>query len=231
MRSSSAGRRPVFTAVARTAMLPLGLVAALTLGACTTTEGTNAFSDFETFEREVMTAPLIGVGLIDKPPPKDEPTSPRAPLVLPKDGSGLPPPQDETRVASLPEDSDTVQLDTSGLTEEDIRRLRNARVVDLRTLAGRPLTEAETRQLTARMTAAKLPSSKRPLYLPPEEYFTTVGGTDLVCAAADGTLVKLNDPRCPQQIREALAKAQASSRPGGPIDDSFTSEGSTLNRP
>ena len=47
-----------------------------------------------------------------------------------------------------------VRLDTPGHSEADIRRLRNARVVDLRTLDGRPLTDEEARKLTARMTAA-----------------------------------------------------------------------------
>jgi hypothetical protein len=208
-------------------MMSLGLAAGLLLSACTTTEGTNAFADFETFEREVMTAPLIGVGLIDKPAPKDEPTQARAPLVLPKDSTSLPAPQEETRVAALPEDSDTVQLDATGLTEEEIKRLRNARVVDLRTLAGRPLTEEETRQLTARMTATRLKGGPRPLYLPPEDYFSTVNGTDLVCAAPDGTLVKLDDSRCPQEIRDALAKVRAGGRPGGAPNSDFTSAGGT----
>ena len=95
MRDSSAGRRPVHSAVTRTATLSLGLVAVLALSACTTTEGTNAFTDFETFEREVMTEPLISVGLIDKRAPKDDPKQARAPLVLPKDSSALPAPQEE----------------------------------------------------------------------------------------------------------------------------------------
>src|SRR5688572_22571846 len=173
MRSASTGQRPAFSAVTRTALMSLGLVATLALGACTTTEGTNAFSDFETFEREVMTSTLVGVGVIDKQDKKEETSQRRAPLVLPKDESTLPLPQEETRVAELPQDSDRVQIDTSNLSEADIKRLRNARVVDLRTVAGRPLTDAETRQLTARMTAARLKPGPRPLYLPLEEYFTT----------------------------------------------------------
>ena len=96
----------------------------------------------------------------------------------------------------------------TGLTEEELKRLRNARVVDLRTVSGRPLTEDETRQLTARMPAARLKAGPRPLYLPPEEYFTTVNGTDLVCAAPDGTLVTLDDKRCPEEIRRALSSVQ-----------------------
>lgn len=204
MGNSSTGRRPAFSAVFRTASMSMGLAAALLTSACTTTEGTNAFTDFETFEREVMTSTLQGFGVIDKGESKQDTGQRRAPLVLPKDAS-LPPPQESTRVAALPKDSDAVQIDTSGLTEDELRRLRNARVVDLRTTAGRPLTEAETRQLTARMTAARLKGGPRPLYMPPEEYFTNLNGTDLVCAAADGTLVAIRDPRCPDEIRQALS--------------------------
>jgi hypothetical protein len=193
-------------------MISLGLAAGLLATACTTTEGTNAFVDFETFEREAMIAPLQGFGLVDKPPPKEETNQRRAPLVLPKDGSALPAPREEVQVASLPEDSDKVRIDATGLTEEDIKRLRNARVVDLRTLSGRPLTDEEARQLTSRMTAAQLPGTKRPLYLPPAEYFTTVEGTDLVCLAADGQLVRLDDKRCPEEIRTALADIRAAVR-------------------
>ena len=40
------------------------LLVSLGLSACTTTEGTNAFSDFGTFEREVMTSTAQGVGLV-----------------------------------------------------------------------------------------------------------------------------------------------------------------------
>jgi hypothetical protein len=108
-------------------------------------------------------------------------------------------------VALLPVDSGKVQIDSTGLTEEDIKRLRNARVVDLRTLSGRPLTDVEARQLTARMKAARLKSGPRPLYLPPEEYFTTVKGQDLVCLAKNGDLVPLTDASCPPEIRKALS--------------------------
>jgi hypothetical protein len=110
-----------------------------------------------------------------------------------------------------------VQIDTAGLSDEDLKRLRNARVVDLRTLSGRPLTDAEAKQLTARMTAAQLKSGPRPLYLPPDEYFTVVGGKDTVCLAKNGDLVPLNDESCPPEIRKALqeiASGRAPQQPG-----------------
>jgi hypothetical protein len=59
------------------------------------------------------------------------------------------------------------------------------------------------------MTAAKLKGGPRPLYLPPEEYFTTVQGKDTVCLAADGAIVPINDKACPPEVRKALlAQAQ-----------------------
>jgi len=181
-----------------------GLIVAA-LGACTTTEGTNAFTDFGTFEREVMTSTAQGIGLVPQDE-KPELEGPRAPLVLPEDSDRLPAPR-ESRSGELPEDSDTVRIDTAGLSEQDIQRLRNARVVDPRSMSGRPLTEAETRQLTARMQQAGrvvTRSGDRPLYLPPDEYFTTVNNQDLVCMAPNGDLVPLDDPSCPPAIRAAL---------------------------
>jgi hypothetical protein len=205
MRSVSTGRRPAVPAVMRTGLFSLALVVGLGLSACTTTEGTNAMTDFGTFEREVMTSTLQGFGMIDRAE-KEETNQRRAPLVMPKTAA-LPPPTAETKVAMLPEDSDNVQVDTSNLSEQDIKRLRNARVVDLRTLSGRPLTDAEAKQLTARMTAAQLKSGPRPLYLPPDEYFTTVRGQDMVCLAPNGDLVALTDKACPDEIRRALRRA------------------------
>ncbi len=172
------------------------------LAACTTVEGTNAFVDPSTFEREVMSETLRGLGVLDRDE-KDSLDTPRAPLVLPKQTASLPPPT-EANTDELPEDSDTVQIDVTGMSEEMLSRLRNARVVDLRTLSGRPLTVAETRQLTARMTADRLQSGPRPLYLPPDTYFTKVNDQDLVCLAQNGDLVPLDDPRCPPAIRAAL---------------------------
>jgi len=211
MRSDSTGRRPAVLAVTRTGLFSAALLLALSVGACTTTEGTSAVTDFGTFEREVMTSTLQGLGMIDREQ-KEETNQRRAPLVMPKQTASLPAPEAETKTALLPADSNTVQIDTSGLSDEDMKRLRNARVVDLRTIAGRPLTEAEARQLTARMTAAQLKGGARPLYLPPEEYFTVVGGTEMVCLAKNGDLVRLDDKACPEEIRKAL-KATASRAP------------------
>ena len=204
------GRRPFLSTMARAGLLGLSLVLPLALGACTTVEGTNALTDPATFEREVMSSTLAGVGLIDQPT-KDEGEldDRRGPLVMPRDTASLPAPQPDT-TALLPEDSDSVRIDTASLTEEDLKRLRNARVVDPTSLGGRPLTEAETKALTARMQAANkdvVTSTNRALYLPPVEYFTTVGGVDLICLAANGELVALNDDRCPEDIRKAMTKA------------------------
>lgn len=198
--------RPGF-ALARMKVLlvaPLAGAALLALGACTTVEGTNAFTDIGTFEREVMTSTLQGVGIIPQEN-KPELESPRAPLVLPGSTDTLPPPT-ESRVAELPEDSDAVQIDAAGISEADLQRLRNARVVDIRSVSGRPLTAEESRQLQARMQAGGISTTQgaRPLYLPPDEYFTTVNNQDLVCLAPNGDLVPLDDPACPPAIRAAL---------------------------
>jgi hypothetical protein len=210
MRSYSTGRRSSASAASRAALISLGLVAALSLSACTTTEGTNAMTDFGTFEREVMTSTLQGFGMVPKEE-KEETNQRRAPLVLPKDNGSLPAPQEKVAVASLPVDSDNVQIDTTGLTEEDLKRLRNARVVDLRTLDGRPLTDEEARQLTARMTAARMKSTSRPLYMPPEEYFTSVGEEAYVCMSKKGQLVPVTHRDCPYEIKEAIGKKQVQS--------------------
>jgi hypothetical protein len=188
----------------RAGLIGAALLLFVGLSACTTIEGTNALVDAETFEREVANVTLSGLGIIDKPEQKDSLKTARAPLVLPKDLASLPSP---TKVADdiLPEDSDKVQIDTANLSEEDLRRLRNARVFDPRTVAGRPLTKAETAQLTARLGAVRVQKGVRPLALPPEEYFTTVNGQDLICLAPNGDLVPLDDPACPAEIREALA--------------------------
>jgi hypothetical protein len=215
MGSNLSGQRPFASAVTRIAAITLGLAAAFMLSACTTTEGTNAMTDFGTFEREVMTSTLTGFGVIGKGEEKDEDVQPRGPLVLPKDARSLPAPSTgETSVASLPVDSDRVQIDTTGLSDEDLKRLRNARVVDLRTVSGRPLTDAESKQLTARMTAARLKPGARPLYLPPEEYFFNLEGTDLVCMSKSGELVPVNSNECPKEIREAIARKSTVSGGG-----------------
>jgi hypothetical protein len=208
MPSYSRGRG--FPAATRTILACLGVVSTFALAACTTTEGTNALTDIATFEREVMTSTLVGVGMVPRDE-KEETNERRAPLVLPRDTATLPAPSEETRVAELPEDSDSVQIDMTGLTDADLKRLRNARVVDLHTLSGRPLTEAETRKLTARMTAARVATGPRPLYLPPEEYFTTINGEDVVCMSKEGELVPLTHKDCPYEIRESIGHKQPES--------------------
>jgi len=226
MRIDLTGRSSAIAAVTRIGLIAVALAA---LSACTTTEGTNAMGDFGTFEREVMTETLVGLGGIPREM-KEEPKTPRAPLVLPKDTRSLPAPTNQTKVAQLPEDSSKVQIDTTGMSEADIARLLNARVVDLRTIAGRPLTDAETKMLTARMTAARLKPGARPLYLPPEEYFTTVAGTDMVCSTKSGDLVPLNHKDCPKEIRDALKRPAVQGSGGtdarlgteGKLGDDFT---------
>jgi hypothetical protein len=59
-----------------------------------------------------------------------------------------------------------VQIDASGISDADLQRLRNARVVDVRSTSGRPLTAEETRQLQARMQSGGISTRQgaRPLY-------------------------------------------------------------------
>lgn len=204
MSNDLTGRRPLFLAVTRYAAAGAALTLAVALSACTTTEGTNAFSDFQTFQEEVLDSTAEGIGLIPRAV-KPDPTNVRGPLVLPKNEAVLPPPEDESAIV-LPEDSSKVKVDTTGLTAEDLSRLRNARVVDLTTLGGRPLTAAEERKLTARMKAYRR-SNVRSIFLPPAEYYQTVkDAADLVCLAANGDLVAVNDPLCPPEIQKALLK-------------------------
>lgn len=176
------------------------------LSACTTTEGTNAFTSAQTFETEVMDKTAAGLGLIPQEV-KPDPTNPRGPLVMPKDTKSLPPPEKETQVASqLPVDSAQPKVDTAGLTSTDIERIRHVRVVDVNTPDGRPLTAAELQKLTSRMKAYQL-SSKRSIFTPPEQYFTLSNGQqDMVCLAKNGDLVSVNDASCPLEIRKALLK-------------------------
>ncbi|MFT6658239.1 hypothetical protein [Maritalea sp.] len=203
-----------FSVFNRSAMRPIQFallgVSIFALAACTTVEGTNAFKDGETFEREVLTATAQGIGLLEREK-KDDLKSERAPLVLPKDSAVLPIPTKSTQNAALPEDSDKVLLDTSKLTENEIRLLRGARVVDLSAVKGRPFTPEEMAEVARRFReqresyAKALTSGKnRPLYLPPERYFTKVGGQDLICLADNGDLVPLDSPLCPPDIKAAL---------------------------
>jgi len=178
----------------------------LGLSACTTTEGTNAFTSAQTFETEVMDKTAAGLGLIPQEV-KPDPTNPRGPLVMPKDTKTLPPPEKDTQVASqLPVDSAQPKVDTAGLSQTDIARIRHVRVVDVNTPDGRPLTAAELQKLTGKMKAYQL-SSKRSIFTPPEQYFTlSAGQQDMVCLAKNGDLVSVNDPNCPLEIRKALLK-------------------------
>ena len=203
MRFELTGRWPA-KALTRGVVAGIALLLAGGLGACTTVEGTNAMTDFPTFEREVMTSTLQGLGAVPQET-KPELGTRRGPLVMPKQTASLPPPVTATP-SVLPRDSDTVEINTAGLTDEDLARLRHARVVDLRTLSGRPLTADETRQLTARFQGAQI-QGKRSLIIPPDEYFTVVIGQDMVCMAEIGDLVPLNDKRCPPAIKRALAAA------------------------
>lgn len=214
MRIGLTGRDGRFSAAARAVLAGLALTATLALGACTTVEGTNALTDFNTFEREVLNDTARGVGLIPGQAPKEDITTARAPLALPRAGGTLPAPSTQVAAAQLPADSNTVRIDASNLSEADIQRLRNAKVVDLRSLSGRPLTPEEARALTARMSAAGMQikgTAGRPLYLPPDEYFTRVGDANLVCRAQNGELVPLADARCPEEVRRALRTQSSGS--------------------
>ncbi|MCF1741594.1 hypothetical protein [Paradevosia shaoguanensis] len=226
MRNVNTGRRPAFTAVTRAGLVSAVLLVGAALSACTTVEGTNALTDAGTFEREVMTSTLQGLSLVPKGEGKSETIEARGPLVMPKAGSVAPAPQQSVKTAMLPVDSSKVQIDATNLSEADIQRLRNARVVDLRSLSGRPLTDAEARQLTARMNAANMATTantKRPLYYPPDEYFTTVGGRDLVCATPSGELVRIDDNRCPPAIRKALQSRGVKGPASSGMSDPFSS--------
>ena len=213
MRIGMTGQQTALRAAYRAGSVALTIVLGLALAACTTVEGTNALTDPATFEREVMTSTAHGIGLIPGEAPKDDLTHARAPLVLPKSGQSLPTPTTEVATAQLPVDSDTVQIDASNLSEADLQRLRNARVVDLRSVSGRALTEEEARTLAVRMRNAnkdvRIDNSQRPLYMPPDEYFTRVGDANLICSAPGGVLVSINDPQCPQEVRNALRRGNS----------------------
>lgn len=192
----------------------LGLVI-LTFGtACTTVEGTNAFADGNTFEREVMKETLRGIGLIDREK-KEVETNQRPKLVVPKNTAQLPLPG-QVGVADLPQDSDRVDYDRTTLSEAQIQRLTRARVVEDTTFPkGRPLTAREYRILSERMAdylerRKQARTVRRELYQPPEEYLVTGSGQsgdenkDLICLTTEDELVSIDDPKCPSDIRAAL---------------------------
>lgn len=224
------GQPSVISTAMRAGLAALGLVAALAMTACTTVEGTNAMTDVGTFEREVMNTTARGVGLIPGDKPKEDLTAARAPLVLPKNPEALPAPTTDVAAAQLPANSNTVRIDTANLSQEDIARLRNARVVDMRTIAGRPLTEAEAKQLTARMQQGNMAvttNNNRPLYLPPADYFTRVGDANLICRAANGDLVPLRDSRCPDDVRKALQRSGGGVQGGASLSTGGAGAGLT----
>ncbi|MDB5622484.1 MAG: hypothetical protein JWR39_1047 [Devosia sp.] len=210
MRMGSSGPRAASKARTQFGMAAVGMLLSLALAACTTVEGTNALTDVGTFEREVMTSTARGVGLIEAAPAKEDLTQARAPLVLPRDASTLPTPT-QSAAAQLPANSSQVRIDTANMSEADLARLRNAKVVDMRTLSGRPLTQQESTALTARMQGANMQvtaNNKRPLYLPPDEYFARVGNADLLCRTPSGEVVSLRDSRCPADVRRAIEAQQ-----------------------
>ena len=230
MSSDTSGRHTAFSAAILRQLAALSVLLVLPLlSACVTAEGTNAMVDPGTFEREVMTSTLQGLDIV----PQDQKpvsTERRGPLVLPKQTAALPAPvKPGSQGAALPTDSDNPQINTAGLSDADLQRLRNARVVDLRALDGRPLTDAERKQLTARMQAANVNTSagSRPLTLPPEQYFSDYNGKDTICRAKDGSLVSLRDPKCPQEIRDALRR---SGPAGTSVDAGINSDINSLTK-
>ena len=90
----------------RSALLGLLAGAALMgLSACTTVEGTNAFTDVGTFEREVVRSTLQGVGMVPREE-KDPVRVERGPLVMPPAGSA--PSAPTQSVAAIPQASTAV---------------------------------------------------------------------------------------------------------------------------
>ncbi len=202
MTTDSIGLRAARWMVAALALLLLPAISA-----CTTSEGTNALQDPSTFEREVMDTTLQGLDIIPQDTKTPDNTR-RAPLVMPKQVAQLPAPTKDN-TAALPADDNNPQINTAGLSDADLSRLRKARVFDLTSVNGRPLTDTEQKELAARLQQASLTSTDanaRPLTLPPVSYFSSYKGADAVCKAADGTLVSLSDSRCPVQIRDAIHK-------------------------
>lgn len=181
---------------------------AVSLSACTTVEGTNALVDVGTFEREVGQETLKGLGVIPqetKAPIK----TPRSLLALPKAGVAVAPPSKDMETAMIPTDSNQAKIDTTGLTEEQIKRIRSIVVFDGLAQSGRKLTDAEIAQVTKNIQAGRLRIERgaTPLWVPDQSYFTTsVNGQDAVCLAANGDLVSLNDPLCPPAIKKQLSK-------------------------
>lgn len=169
-----------------------GMAALMAVSACTTTEGTNAFSQSFVPGEDVLLETLEGIGIIEERSTKDPIQSARGPLVMPRDPNTLPPPS-QSLASGLPEDSNVPEVDGTGLSRRDIDRIRVARVIDQRSGKIRDLTmEEQSKQLLS----------------PPKRLLTRVGNRDYVCLANNGDLVSLDDPACPPAIREALLAAQ-----------------------
>ena len=177
-----------------------------------------------TFEREVMTSTLQGLDLVPQGRPRSPTTRPRGPLVMPKaDGAAAAADQATTDTAMLPADSNNPQIDTAGLSEADIDSAcaTPASSTSARS-SGRPLTDAERKQLTARMQAANMQVSadgNRPLTLPPVYYFTDYKGKARGLPGRGRHLVSVNDPKCPDEIRKALRQAGPQARRRRPSID------------
>ncbi|MBU1176129.1 MAG: hypothetical protein KKH72_12060 [Alphaproteobacteria bacterium] len=197
-----------FSRMQRFAMAGAALALAAALPACTTIEGTNALVDIGTFEREVGRETLKGLGVIDRET-KAPIESPRGLLALPKSGAAVSPPGEAPDYSALPEDSDTPKIDSTGLTDADLVRIRKIIVFDGRADSGRKLTNAEIAQLTRNIESGRLrliTDAEAPLWVPDESYFTTkVGGQEAICLAPNGDLVSIDDPACPPEIRQQLA--------------------------
>src|SRR3569833_2990594 len=116
------GRRAAVSAAIKLVALlsPLLLPA---LAGCTTAEGTNAFATPATFEREVMTSTLQGLDIIPQTEKKPDDET-RAPLVMPKQTAQLPTPTKAGAASSLPADSNNPQINTAGLSQADLDKLR-----------------------------------------------------------------------------------------------------------
>jgi len=223
MKRDTTGRPAALLAAMLKPLAALSLILLVpVLSACTTSEGTNALVDPGTFEREVMDTTLQGLDILPPPPAKDDKER-RGPLVMPKQVADLPPPTKGTAAAALPVDSDNPQINTAGLTQADLQHLRNARVIDLQALDGRPLTDTERKQLAARLAVANTNAAPgtRALTLPPVSYFADYKGKDAVCKAADGTLVPFRDSRCPAKIRNVMVKDMGMTQG---VDQSISNE-------
>jgi len=194
----------------RIAMLGAMILVASSLPACTTVEGTNALVDIGTFEREVGQETLKGIGVLERES-KEPMAAPRGLLALPKSGAEVPPPSEETEYAMLPENSDRAKIDSTGLSEEQLARIRKIIVFDGRADSGRKLTDAEIAQFTRNVEAGLLRVNRdaaAPLWVPDDSYFTsTYNGQEAVCLAPNGDLVSLTDPACPPEIRAQLQKS------------------------